>query len=157
MFTLKKIQIINAPIKDVFHFFESPENLEKITPPSLGFIIKTPKPLTMKEGAIFDYTIKLGLIKFPWKTLISKYNPPYVFQDIQKSGPYKKWEHTHEFIDMGDKTKIIDTVIYDLFPKFLSETINNLFIKRRVEEIFDFRTKKINQIFNNKLEVKNVS
>jgi len=54
MFTLKKTQIINAPIKEVFPFFESPENLEKITPPDLGFIIKTQKPLVMKKNAIFD-------------------------------------------------------------------------------------------------------
>ena len=42
-----------------------------------------------------------------------------LFQDIQKFGPYKKWEHTHEFFDLGDKTKIIDTVDYDLVSKIL--------------------------------------
>ena len=89
----------------------------------------------MEEGAIFDYTIKLGLIKFPWKTLITRYDPPFVFQDIQTFGPYKKWEHTHEFIDMGDRTKIIDTIEYDLFPKFLSKSINRLFIRKRVLRI----------------------
>lgn len=150
MFTLIKEQILNAPIKEVFPFFESPENLEKITPPDLGFIIKTPKPLVMKEGAIFDYTIKLGLIKFPWKTLISKYNPPHLFQDIQKFGPYKKWEHTHQFFDLGDKTKIVDTVVYDLYPLFLNKIINSLFIKARVENIFNYRVKIIEEIFNKK-------
>jgi ligand-binding SRPBCC domain-containing protein len=150
MFTLKKTQIINAPIKEVFPFFESPENLEKITPPELGFIIKTPKPLEMKEGAIFDYTVKLGLIKFPWKTLISKHNPPHLFQDIQKFGPYKKWEHTHEFFDLGDKTKIVDTVDYDLYPKFLSKLINKIFIKNKVERIFEYRFTVLEKFFNNK-------
>lgn len=148
MFELKKIQIISAPIKEVFPFFENPENLELITPNNLGFKIKTPRPLVMKQGAIFDYTIKLGLIKFPWKTLITKYDPPNVFQDVQKFGPYKKWEHTHEFIDMGDKTKIIDTVNYDLFPKIFRNPINSLFIKKRVENIFEYRTNILEQIFN---------
>lgn len=148
MFTLKKSQIVSAPLKKVFPFFESPENLEKITPPNLGFIIKTPKPLVMKKGAIFDYTIKLGFIKFPWKTLISKYNPPHLFQDIQKFGPYKKWEHTHQFFDLGDKTKIVDTVNYDLYPSFLGKIINSLFIKDRVENIFNYRVKIIDKTFN---------
>ena len=150
MFTLKKTQILNAPINEVFPFFESPENLEKITPPSLGFIIKTPKPLEMKEGAIFDYTIKLGIIKFPWKTLISKYNPPHLFQDIQKFGPYKKWEHTHEFFDLGDKTKIVDTVDYDLYPNFLSKLLNKIFIQNKVEKIFEYRFTILEKFFNNK-------
>ena len=149
MFTLKKTQILNAPIKEVFPFFESPENLEKITPPDLGFIIKTPKPLVMKEGSIFDYTIKLGIIKFPWKTLISKYIPPYLFQDIQKFGPYKKWEHTHEFFDLGDKTKIVDTVNYDLYPKILSKLINKMFISKKVNKIFNYRFNHLQKLFNN--------
>ena len=72
MFTLKKTQIINAPIKEVFPFFENPENLEKITPTDLGFMIKTPKPLEMKEGAIFDYTIKLRFNKIPLENINSK-------------------------------------------------------------------------------------
>ena len=38
----------------------------------------------MKEGAIFDYTVKLGLIRFPWKTLISKYDPPHQFSGYSK-------------------------------------------------------------------------
>ena len=141
MFTLKKTQILNAPINEVFPFFESPENLEKITPPSLGFIIKTPKPLEMKEGAIFDYTIKLG---------ISKYNPPHLFQDIQKFGPYKKWEHTHEFFDLGDKTKIVDTVDYDMYPNFLNKLINKIFIQNKVEKIFEYRFTILEKFFNNK-------
>ena len=52
MFEYKNIQIINQPLSKVFPFFESPENLEEITPNNLGFKIKTPKPLVMKAGAI---------------------------------------------------------------------------------------------------------
>lgn len=150
MFTLKNTQILEAPIEKVFPFFENPENLEKITPNNLGFKIKTPKPLVMKQGAIFDYTIKLGLIKFPWKTLITIYSPPNIFQDVQKFGPYKKWEHTHEFFEMGEKTKIIDTVVYDLFPGVLRGPINSLFIKKRVENIFEYRSNILEQMFNKK-------
>ena len=113
MFEYKKIQIINQPLSMVFSFFESPENLEEITPKNLGFKIKTPKPLVMKAGAIFDYTVKLGFLRFPWKTLITKYDPPYLFQDVQKVGPYKKWDHKHEFIDLGMRTNIIDYLTND--------------------------------------------
>ena len=69
------------------------------------------------------------------------------FQDIQKFGPYKKWEHTHEFIDLGDKTKIMDTVDYDLYPKFLSKLINKIFIKNKVEKIFEYRFTVFRKIF----------
>jgi len=147
MFILKRIQILNLPLKKVFPFFESPENLENLTPDDLKFKINTTKPLIMKEGAKFNYTIKLGIFKFPWRTLITKYNPPFFFQDIQTFGPYKKWEHTHEFFDLGDKTKMIDIVEYDLFPKFLSKIINKIYVRKQVEKIFDYRYKILENLF----------
>ena len=156
MFQFKTIQVIDKPIREVFSFFENPENLEKITPTSVGFKIKTPRPLVMKEGAIFEYTIRLGIISFPWKTVITIYDPPFKFQDVQKFGPYKKWEHTHEFIEVGKKTKMIDTVNYDLFPSFLRKLINKLFIKKRVEKIFNFRKKNLDKIIFQNNGVKNV-
>lgn len=149
MFTLEKKQIIKRPLEEVFSFFERPENLEKITPPDLGFIIKTKPPLVMKKNAIFDYTIKLSVIKFPWKTLITKYEPPYLFEDVQKFGPYKKWEHTHSFKKIDENTtEINDTVVYDLYPKFLSKILNSLYIRKKVEKIFNYRYEILNKIFN---------
>ena len=147
MFEYKTVQLIDRPITEVFSFFENPENLEKITPTNLGFRIKTPRPLVMREGATFEYKISLGLIKFPWKTVITLHNPPNMFQDIQDSGPYKKWEHTHEFIEVGDKTKIIDTVVYDLFPAIFRNIINKLYIKNKVEQIFTFRRDALNKLY----------
>lgn len=149
MYKLKKEQIINAPIDKVFPFFATPENLEKITPVDLGFVIKTPRPLEMKKGATFEYTIKLGFLRFPWITLIKEYDPPHMFQDIQKFGPYKRWEHTHEFVDLGDKTKIIDNVDYDLFPSFLRSAINRFFVRKKVENIFTHRKLLLEKIFKN--------
>ena len=152
MFQYKTIQIIDKPIKEVFSFFENPENLEKITPTNLGFKIKTPKPLVMKEGAEFEYTIRLGIIRFPWKTLITIYDPPFKFQDIQKFGPYKKWEHTHEFIDLGEKTKVIDIVDYDLHFILLKLLIDKFYVKRNIEKIFSYRSAILNKIFTNKVQ-----
>jgi ligand-binding SRPBCC domain-containing protein len=154
MFRLQRNQIFNLPIDQVFSFFESPENLEVITPNELSFKIKSPKPLIMKEGAIFDYTIRLGFIPFPWKTLITKYDPPFVFQDVQTFGPYKKWEHTHEFIALGNKTKMIDTVDYDLFPKFLRSIVHKLYVKKQVEKIFNHRYKILENMFSKNQKLK---
>lgn len=91
MFKFEQIQVFNKKVNEVFPFFENPENLEIITPSELRFNIISPKPLVMKEGAEFRYIIKLGLLKFPWRTLITKYEPNKIFIDEQKFGPYKKW------------------------------------------------------------------
>ena len=57
-------------METVFDFFSRPENLEKITPSSMGFNIITPKPIEMKDGAIIDYTVKILGVPVRWRTMI---------------------------------------------------------------------------------------
>ena len=148
MFKFEQIQVFNKKVNEVFPFFENPENLEIITPNELRFNIISPKPLVMKEGAEFRYTIKLGLLKFPWRTLITKYEPNKIFIDEQKFGPYKKWKHTHLFEDIDGKTKMTDIIEYDLFLYPLKNLINNLYISKNIKKIFDFRKNYLREKFN---------
>ena len=57
IYTFYKEQFVPSDMDSVFEFFSRPENLEKITPSSMGFNIITPTPIEMKEAAIIDYTV----------------------------------------------------------------------------------------------------
>ena len=79
--------VLNGSIEEVFDFFSKAENLDKITPPILGFRIITPLPVEMKKGTLIDYKIKLNGIPFNWRTEITKWDPPNCFEDTQLKGP----------------------------------------------------------------------
>jgi ligand-binding SRPBCC domain-containing protein len=143
MYNLKSEQLINLPIEKVFSFFERPENLSLITPNWLKFEILTPEPLTMKSGAIFDYKIKIFIFPSSWKTLITDYNPPYKFVDVQAKGPYKKWIHTHTFEETKEGTIVRDNVDYDIYGGKLGALINEIYIKHSLRSIFNYRVKAI--------------
>src|SRR6185436_7147921 len=100
----QKTIIIKKNIKEVFHFFSNAANLNKLTPQKLGFKMLTPSPVKMKTGTILDYKIKLNGISFLWRSEITKWDPPNVFEDTQLKGPYKVWIHEHRFVDKGDST-----------------------------------------------------
>jgi len=147
VYTLKREQLIRSPVEDIFSFFENPENLSRITPSNLGFKIITPRPIDMKAGTLIDYTIIIYGIRAHWRTLITDYDPPRGFTDEQLKGPYSFWHHRHEFISTADGTIIRDTVTYALPFGILGRLAHVLYVKRQLQNIFDFRTSAIKNIF----------
>jgi ligand-binding SRPBCC domain-containing protein len=135
------------PREEVFEFFSKAENLETITPPNLGFHILTPRPIEMRVGTLIDYRISLHGIPMNWRTEITKWDPPYEFEDTQLSGPYKQWIHTHTFTDTGHGTTLMKDVVRYRLPLEPLGDIAQWFISREVQGIFDFRTKTITGIF----------
>ncbi|MBD3166824.1 CDP-paratose 2-epimerase [bacterium] len=141
-------QVVPAPIEEVFPFFARPENLARITPPSMGFRILTPEPVGMKDGALIDYTVN-GLPGIPmrWTTLITSCEPPHRFVDVQLRGPYAYWHHTHRFESVEDGTRLTDEVLYMLPLGALGEIAHRLFVRRMLKTIFDYRREVIQRRF----------
>ncbi len=149
LYTLNKEQVIYKNISDVFDFFSKPENLSIITPPKMNFNILTPSPIEMKKGALIDYTINIMFISMRWRTLITKYDPPYLFIDEQIKGPYSKWHHTHTFTKINEnETLIKDTVLYSVPLGFIGRVVHWIYIKRDLKKIFSYRKKRIQEIFS---------
>src|SRR4051812_37353542 len=88
-YTLKREQLVDGSIQDVFAFFQKPENLAKLTPPSLRFSIQNAQPVEMKNGTRIDYRIRLFGLPVGWTSLICEYDPPNRFVDEQVRGPYR--------------------------------------------------------------------
>lgn len=152
LYTLKREQFIMSDRESVFSFFKLPENLEKITPSEVGFVILTPKPIKMHIGTVLDYTINLFGFKVRWTTLISEYDEPYGFIDIATKSPYSFWHHQHSFQETAEGTIMTDEVTYALPFGFLGRIIHNLWVKKRLEFIFDYRQKIIDSIYKKNTE-----
>jgi ligand-binding SRPBCC domain-containing protein len=148
IYTLRKEQFITRPLKDVFEFFSRPENLERITPPKMGFNIITPRPIEMRPGALIDYTVRTLGIPVRWTTLITDYDPPHRFIDVQLRGPYSFWHHTHIFEAVDGGTRIVDEVRYVLPFGPIGRLAHTLIVKRELEKIFAYRAQVIESVFS---------
>lgn len=149
IFKLHRQQQIAAPLEKVFEFFNNPENLSRITPSSLGFRIITPQPLKMRACALIDYTVRISGIKVHWRTLISDYEPPYRFVDVQLKGPYSYWYHEHRFEEKNGGTMMHDMVHYAMPFGWAGRIVHYLFVKRQLKKIFDHRSSVIEHLFKN--------
>lgn len=134
------------PISDVFPFFAAAENLAKLTPPELGFRIRSELPIVMRTGALIDYTIRLYGLPLRWRTEITHWDPPHSFVDIQLSGPYAKWEHTHTFLEERGGTTMTDRVVYAL-PFGVMGRIAEPLVRRQLKRIFEYREVSLQRAF----------
>ena len=145
-YTLERRSTVPASIDKVFPFFAAAENLGRITPPELGFRIRSGVPVVMREGAMIEYTIRLFGIPLRWRTLITAWNPPHSFEDTQLTGPYVKWVHTHTFEGHAFGTTIKDRVVYAL-PFGVLGRIAHPLVRRQLRRIFSYRATVITNLF----------
>ncbi len=146
---LKYIQLIPAPLTEVWNFISSPKNLKKITPPYMGFDIKTPDlPEKMYQGMIIAYTVRpLFNVPMTWVTEITHIDEGKYFVDEQRYGPYRMWHHEHFIETHPGGTLMRDLVSYIPPFAFLGQWVNPSLIRSKIEEIFNFRQKALEEIF----------
>jgi ligand-binding SRPBCC domain-containing protein len=140
-------QFVPHPIKKVFEFYASAENLNLITPPLLEFKILSDSKIIIKEDSIIKYKLKLHGFPIKWVSKITNWNPPHKFIDTQIKGPYIKWNHLHEFKETSEGTIIHDYVDY-IVPG--GALIHSLFVKKDLLTIFNYRKDILKTIFDGK-------
>ena len=151
-YQLNKQQIVESTINEIWSFFSSPENLDKLTPSNMGFEILTPRPLPpMFKGQIIEYKVRPVLnIPMYWKTEITEVKDQEYFVDEQLKGPYKLWRHKHLFEKHENGVLMTDELEYALPLGPLGSIARTLYVKKRLTEIFDYRFKMVDKLFNQK-------
>jgi ligand-binding SRPBCC domain-containing protein len=123
-------------------------NLNEITPPDLNFEIIHEGIDTMYEGQLIEYRVQfMPVIKSRWLTEIAHIEAKSYFVDEQRIGPYRFWYHEHFFKTVQSGTQIRDRVTYSLPFGPLGNIVHMFWIKSRLEKIFDYRHKKVEQLF----------
>ncbi|KMQ60177.1 SRPBCC domain-containing protein [Chryseobacterium angstadtii] len=145
-------QQLNCNIETAWKFFSSANNLTEITPKDMNFIVLTKMENDeIVEGMLIDYYVSpLFGIKMKWQTEILKVDFQKSFIDFQKKGPYKLWHHHHEFIPNEKGVLMKDTVDYELPMGFLGEMAHSLFVKKKLEDIFNYRYTVLEKMFSTK-------
>ncbi|WP_419495030.1 SRPBCC family protein [Chryseobacterium bernardetii] len=142
-------QQLDCDLKTAWKFFSSANNLSEITPKDMGFTVVTEmEDDEIYEGMLIDYYVSpLFGIKMKWQTEITHVDFQKSFIDFQKKGPYKLWKHHHEFIPNDEGVLMRDTIDYELPMGFLGEIAHSLFVKKKLDYIFDYRFRVLSKVF----------
>jgi ligand-binding SRPBCC domain-containing protein len=138
--SLEKEQRLPISLQKAWEFFSTPRNLDQITPKELGFKIISLPGEKMYEGQIITYKVKIfPAIWMPWVTEIKAVDEGKSFIDEQRFGPYKFWHHRHTFEEIPGGVLMRDHVHYGLSFGPFGAIANAVFVRSKLEMIFNFR------------------
>ena len=108
---------------------------------------KVQKTICMR-GQIIKYIVTpvMGL-PLRWVTEITHVEDQKYFVDEQRFGPYSLWHHKHFIKDIPGGVEMIDIVDYKLPLGVLGRIAHPLFVKRQLNQIFNYRYNKLVELF----------
>jgi ligand-binding SRPBCC domain-containing protein len=144
-----QIQKIPAPLDSVWDFISNPNNLKEITPPYLDFRVTSyHENNEMYAGMIITYIVRpLFGIPVKWMTEITHIKEKEYFVDEQRVGPYKLWHHQHKIEAIEQGVLMTDIVTYMPPFYFVGSIANRILIRKKLADIFHFRTRSLENKF----------
>ncbi|MEM9022175.1 MAG: SRPBCC family protein [Bacteroidota bacterium] len=149
VYTLERTQTLPIGLREAWDFFSTPLNLARITPKELGFKVLTDlEGQKMYPGQFIDYIVHpLFGIPLRWTTEITHVKDLEYFVDEQRNGPYAIWHHQHFFREVPQGVEMKDLLHYALPLGPLGQLAHTLLVRKKVNEIFDFRYNVLEEIF----------
>jgi ligand-binding SRPBCC domain-containing protein len=149
VYSLKTVQNIPVSLEKAWDFFSNPSNLAAITPAHMNFeIISQHHGEQMYPGQIIEYKVSLlPVYRVYWMTEITHVEDKTFFIDEQRFGPYSLWHHQHHFKEINGGVEMTDIVHYKIPFWFLGDIANQLFVKRELKKIFEYRFSSVEQLF----------
>ena len=162
-------QWVPIAIEKVFLFFANPSNLPRIMPPGSGTKLVAlrlvPPPSGPKLSAVPDLDSLAGVgseivtsfrpltflpFRAQWIALITEFEWNHHFADIQKKGPFKQFQHRHEFSAEARNgvsgTTVRDVIEYDPGLGVLGDLAQKLFIAASMKHMFEYRQSRLEML-----------
>jgi len=160
---LESRQWVPNPVEDVIAIFKDPNVLSEMAPPHMHATIECDGP-TRNEAQVIIRMKAYGIVPLKWLSKISDVEESethFKFVDIQISGPFAHWKHTHVIrkadgdfhgrsgqdvhIDQPG-TWVEDSVEYKMPFSTIGSIAHKLFAGSQLESMFAFRKKVLVEI-----------
>ena len=130
---------IAASAAEVYAWHALPGALEELTPPS-----EHVKVLEKSGGIEKGARVVLQMGRWPfqqrWVAEHQEFEVGRFFSDVQVSGPFAYWKHTHTFEpDRESACYLEDRVEYALPLGWLGRLVAGWYVRRKLEKLFTYR------------------
>jgi len=163
-------QWVPVATEKVFLFFANPNNLPRIMPPGTrteiaALRLEPPPTVPSGQQAIPNLGSLAGVgseivtsfrpipflpFRAQWIALITEFEWNHHFADVQKKGPFKQFQHRHEFSAKTQNnlegTIVRDVIDYDPGFGLLGQLANKFFIAPSLQQTFEYRQKTLEKL-----------
>jgi uncharacterized protein len=137
----QKSSEISAPADVLFDWHARPGAFDRLTPPWEPVELLSHEGIENRDRAVIG--MKLGPIPKKWIAEHRNYSAGSSFEDVQVSGPFAKWEHTHTMSAVSDeKSLLTDLIHYRLPGGLVGKLLGGRFSERKINRMFRWRHRK---------------
>jgi hypothetical protein len=130
---------IEASAAEVFAWHALPGALEKLTPPWEPVRI-IERGAGIKNGSRVVLEIKFWPLRFRWISEHRDYQEGRSFTDVQTSGPFAYWKHTHSFEPIAEHACVLkDRIEYALPLGIIAKFLAGWWVHRKLDRLFQYR------------------
>lgn len=137
--TFVKRTRIDAPAQEVFAWHTRPGAFERLSPPwEDARVIE-------RTGGIMDgdrvvLAARIGPFPVRWVVEHRDYQEGVQFRDVQMTGPFARWEHTHRVEALGRNACYLeDQIDYALPLGCFGELLGGGVVRGKLQRLFDYR------------------
>ena len=132
---------VHAPRQTVWDWHTREGAFDRLTPPWEPMeTVSAPPDLSPGGRRVIRFPL-LGPIKGRWIAEHTDLIEGELFADRMVRGPFKRWWHTHRFVEKGEMTIVEDEVSYDVPMGFLGRLFGGRMVRKRIWQMFTAREK----------------
>jgi ligand-binding SRPBCC domain-containing protein len=140
-----------ASAEAVYKFHAEPDALERLAPPWEKAQVVARTGNIEQPGSRVTLRVVVGPFTQHWTAEHTACLPGKMFRDVMVSGPFRRWEHTHEFLPETDSSSwLADTVEYEFPLGWLGKLFGGAYTRRRLQRMFEWRHKVTAQILEDR-------
>lgn len=127
-----------VPNRAVYDWHARPGAFERLTPPWEHVRIESQSG-GVETGARLVIRVGRPPLTIRWVSEHTDHRTGELFEDVQRSGPFKSWRHRHLFLPQGSGSILSDQVEYTLPFGAMGRAVAGRSVERKLDRMFRFR------------------
>ena len=122
-----------------FAWHERPGAIDRLIPPWEKVSVLD-RGQGIRNGSRVILVNQIGPLRLKWVAEHCDYRRNEQFRDVQLSGPFRHWDHTHRFLDRGDQQCILeDHIEYVMRGGLAGRWFGGGLVRTKIDSMFRYR------------------